>query len=50
MSIIPHCLTKGEYFISALDELLLQLSDYIDWFNYSRIHGSLGYLGQHNDQ
>jgi len=28
----------------SLDELLLQLSDYIDWFNNSRIHGSLGYL------
>ena len=28
----------------SLDELLLQLSDYIHWFNYSRIHGSLGYL------
>ena len=28
----------------SLDELLLQLSDYIHWFNNSCIHGSLGYL------
>ncbi|WP_411860816.1 IS3 family transposase, partial [Mammaliicoccus sciuri] len=27
----------------TLDELNLQLSDYINWFNHHRIHGSLNY-------
>ena len=29
---------------SSLEELKLELSDYINWFNNRRIHSSLGYL------
>jgi putative transposase len=28
----------------SLSELTLELSDYINWFNNVRIHGTLGYL------
>lgn len=28
---------------SSLDELELELNDYVNWFNHIRIHGTLGY-------
>lgn len=34
---------KG-YVFQSLDELKLELSDYVHWFNNHRIHSSLGYL------
>jgi len=34
--IYPNC-------FRTLDELNLQLSDYINWFNHHRVHGSLNY-------
>ena len=33
----------GQYF-ETLNDLKYQLSDYVNWFNYHRIHSSLGYL------
>ncbi|SNT32462.1 Transposase InsO and inactivated derivatives [Anaerovirgula multivorans] len=35
--------TKG-YLFDSLQELQLELSDYINWFNNIRIHSTLGYL------
>lgn len=34
---------KGEVF-ESLEELQLELSDYVNWFNNHRIHSSLQYL------
>lgn len=34
---------KGSYF-ESLEQLKLELDDYVHWFNYLRIHGTLGYL------
>ena len=31
-------------YFDSLDQLRSELSDYVHWFNNSRIHGSLGYL------
>jgi transposase InsO family protein len=28
----------------SLEELALELSDYIHWYNHIRIHGTLGYV------
>ncbi|WP_242227583.1 IS3 family transposase, partial [Bacillus cereus group sp. BfR-BA-01315] len=29
---------------TSLEELILELNDYVNWFNNVRIHGTLGYL------
>ncbi|MBJ8031205.1 integrase core domain-containing protein [Bacillus cereus group sp. N21] len=29
---------------ASLEELILELNDYVNWFNNVRIHGTLGYL------
>ncbi|PIE92165.1 IS3 family transposase, partial [Bacillus fungorum] len=34
---------RGRHFAS-LEELTLELNDYVNWFNNVRIHGTLGYL------
>ena len=34
---------RGRYFAS-LEELTLELNDYVNWFNNVRIHGTLSYL------
>ncbi len=41
--IIKTEFVKG-YTFSSLEELQLQLADYVNWFNHHRIHSSLGYL------
>jgi transposase InsO family protein len=35
-------ITNSAHFIS-LDQLALELDDYVHWFNKIRIHGTLGY-------
>ena len=34
---------NGAHF-SSLEQLALELDDYVHWFNHIRIHGTLGYL------
>ncbi|MEM5014514.1 IS3 family transposase, partial [Niallia taxi] len=34
---------NGAHFTS-LEQLKLELNDYVHWFNHIRIHGTLGYL------
>ncbi len=34
---------KGRHF-ESLEKLILELSDYVNWYNHIRIHGTLGYL------
>jgi putative transposase len=34
---------KNKHF-NSLEELALELSDYIHWYNHIRIHGTLGYV------
>ncbi|GAA2717519.1 hypothetical protein GCM10009865_51950 [Aeromicrobium ponti] len=34
---------KGKYF-ESLEQLKLELDDYVHWFNHIRIHGTLRYL------
>ena len=41
--IIKTEFVKGQHFTS-LEELTRELHDYVHWFNYIRIHGTLGYL------
>jgi transposase InsO family protein len=41
--IIKTEFVKGKYF-ESLEQLKLELDDYVHWFNYIRIHGTLGYL------
>ena len=41
--IIKTEFVKGRYF-ENLDQLKLELDDYVFWFNHIRIHGTLGYL------
>lgn len=41
--IIKTEFTKGYHF-ESLEELQLQLADYVNWFNNIRIHSTLGYL------
>jgi len=36
-------LINGTYF-DSIEELSLELGDYVNWFNNSRIHSSLDYL------
>ena len=33
---------NGAHF-SSLEQLALELDDYVHWFNHIRIHGTLGY-------
>ncbi|WP_373370343.1 IS3 family transposase [Alkalicoccobacillus plakortidis] len=39
---IRHCYTNNAHHIS-LDQLILKLDDYINWYNMIRSHGTLGY-------
>ncbi|XJZ27647.1 IS3 family transposase [Bacillota bacterium Lsc_1132] len=41
--IIKTEFVKGKYF-ESLEQLKLELDDYVHWFNHIRIHGTLGYL------
>lgn len=41
--IIKTEFVKGNYF-ESLEQLKLELDDYVHWFNHKRIHGTLGYL------
>lgn len=41
--IIKTEFVKGKYF-ESLEQLKLELDDYVHWFNHKRIHGTLGYL------
>jgi len=41
--IIKTEFVKGIYF-ESLDQLKLELDDYVHWYNHIRIHGTLGYL------
>lgn len=41
--IIKTEFVKGMYF-DSLEQLKLELDDYVHWFNHIRIHGTLGYL------
>jgi putative transposase len=41
--IIKTEFVKGTFF-EDLDQLKLELDDYVHWFNHIRIHGTLGYL------
>ncbi len=41
--IIKTEFVKGKYF-GNLEQLKLELDDYVYWFNHIRIHGTLGYL------
>jgi putative transposase len=41
--IIKTEFVQGIYF-ETLEQLKLELDDYVHWFNYIRIHGTLGYL------
>jgi putative transposase len=41
--IIKTEFVKGVYF-KNLEQLKLELDDYVHWFNHIRIHGTLGYL------
>ena len=34
---------RGRHF-ESLEQLRLELNDYVHWFNHIRIHGTLGYL------
>lgn len=34
---------QGKHF-ETLEKLILELSDYVNWYNHIRIHGTLGYL------
>jgi putative transposase len=34
---------KGKYF-ESLEQLTVELTDYVHWFNHIRIHGTLDYL------
>lgn len=38
---------KGWHF-DSLEELTSELQDYVHWFNYIRIHGTLGYMSPVN--
>jgi transposase InsO family protein len=38
---------KGWHF-DSLEELTSELQDYVHWFNYIRIHGTLGYMSPIN--
>ena len=40
--IIKTEFVKGSYF-ESLDQLKLELDDYVHWFNHIRIHGTLDY-------
>ncbi len=37
-----ECIRKRHF--TSLEELSRELYDYVNWFNYIRIHGTLGYL------
>ncbi len=41
--IIKTEFVKGSYF-DSLEELTMELHDYVHWFNHLRIHGTLGYV------
>lgn len=41
--IIKTEFVKGNYF-ESLEQLKVELADYVHWFNHSRIHGTLDYL------
>jgi putative transposase len=41
--IIKTEFAKGQHF-DSLEELTRELQDYVHWFNYIRIHGTLGYM------
>ena len=41
--IIKTEFVKGRHF-NSLEELTLELNDYVNWFNYIIIHGTLGYV------
>ena len=41
--IIKTEFVKGNYF-ESLEQLKLELADYVNWFNHLRIHGTLDYL------
>ncbi len=41
--IIKTEFVKGQHF-NSLEELTRELHDYVHWFNYIRIHGTLGYV------
>ncbi|MFJ7950231.1 IS3 family transposase [Lysinibacillus sp. NPDC096418] len=43
MKVIKADIVKGRYF-ESLEQLKLELDDYIHWFNHFKIQGKLGYL------
>ncbi|GEK35663.1 hypothetical protein KSI01_31960 [Kurthia sibirica] len=40
--VVKNEFTNGAH-VNSLDQLELELNDYVNWFNNIRIHGTLGY-------